>query len=885
MMRKLIVLLMFVLMVGFSAAYQLIDSENFQTYTAFSSGGNQSIFIGQADGKWNCTPTTYTFPYCTKCAVGGCAGTGNFTINNVAANKFLSIFDLGMDFATPKYYETSLDLFFENSSNFSSITQATDYIFRYDILLVSADATSGGDTYRSHFAMDYDRPIGGANDRLTIGLGGTNLAGNDTVLRRVHSYGVLPYGLNWATPGAPIAACDINDGNWHTIVGLYRVNSTYALNNWSVTVDGNLCYNLTGALRQFTASERFFTNELRVYARGGYWVNIDNISIWQANATENFTGDVPLESTSCSDSLDNDGDGYIDYPNDPQCTSYSDTLESPFDYTQCNNGVDDDSDSYIDLDDVSCNGSLTSSTEYPSQASLQAETPCLSEEFCLLNEKFPYTDNITLHDWEGSVAGFRVINTLGSGRLYFSGSDFDLEKAISHENTYNNVQVWFDLAMATKDDWSGNDSSIFYVRTQDIDGKNSTYLKFNLTQIDPLSTRCQIYAADGAGETLVATVFPALTASKIIGIELEIDQVLKTYQVNYRADGIWVEAATYDYADAMAGKVNSFSIGHNAFDSTKFDVYMDNINILGADTNFDTVCDEYEPPYYLVESFNGYLDPCDWVTSINIYNSGFLSLTQGTSSYYAQKTMDTITETNSRYVTVKFDMTVINITTPNSITFRLYDETDSNVFTLWWQDTGDNLFYSEYGVGYIASPFNLSTKYIVKAILDLKADSYDLYLNDTLVADNKGWTERYLNVESIKTVKFTSASSAFNLDNVNVFTSDATGNPLTPGSTIIKVIDNQTSVCGLVFKEDQPCVNDEDCETGDCLPNNICNHFDMTYCDENGHIRGNKCMFAGYSGCFFSSATEVMFDNFFYVLIAIILLIAVVYLGVMLRRK
>jgi hypothetical protein len=44
---------------------------------------------------------------------------------------------------------------------------------------------------------------------------------------------------------------------------------------------------------------------------------------------EDFVLSQPLPAAQCSDGIDNDGDGFVDYPADPGCTSASDTTESP----------------------------------------------------------------------------------------------------------------------------------------------------------------------------------------------------------------------------------------------------------------------------------------------------------------------------------------------------------------------------------------------------------------------------------------------------------------------------------------------------------------------------------------------------------------------------
>ncbi len=82
--------------------------------------------------------------------------------------------------------------------------------------------------------------------------------------------------------------------------------------------------------------------------------------IFHSNAD---TADVSVEITilECSDGLDNDGDGFIDYPNDPGCDSAIDDSEEEI--YQCSDGLDNDGDGFIDFpDDIGC-GSLTDDDE------------------------------------------------------------------------------------------------------------------------------------------------------------------------------------------------------------------------------------------------------------------------------------------------------------------------------------------------------------------------------------------------------------------------------------------------------------------------------------------------------------------------------------------
>lgn len=59
--------------------------------------------------------------------------------------------------------------------------------------------------------------------------------------------------------------------------------------------------------------------------------------------TDNSEHDATLP---CDDGVDNDGDGLIDYPNDPGCFNPAFNTESP----ACQDGIDNDGDGGIDFD-------------------------------------------------------------------------------------------------------------------------------------------------------------------------------------------------------------------------------------------------------------------------------------------------------------------------------------------------------------------------------------------------------------------------------------------------------------------------------------------------------------------------------------------------------
>lgn len=67
--------------------------------------------------------------------------------------------------------------------------------------------------------------------------------------------------------------------------------------------------------------------------------------------------------TACSDGIDNDGDTFIDYPNDPGCDSYSDADETD-PLPHCGDGLDNDADGLIDYpNDPGCSSSADTSED------------------------------------------------------------------------------------------------------------------------------------------------------------------------------------------------------------------------------------------------------------------------------------------------------------------------------------------------------------------------------------------------------------------------------------------------------------------------------------------------------------------------------------------
>jgi len=69
----------------------------------------------------------------------------------------------------------------------------------------------------------------------------------------------------------------------------------------------------------------------------------------------------PSERPDCRNARDDDGDGFADYPADPQCTNASD----PSERIDCSNGLDDDGDGLVDSADPGCANPLAPDRENP----------------------------------------------------------------------------------------------------------------------------------------------------------------------------------------------------------------------------------------------------------------------------------------------------------------------------------------------------------------------------------------------------------------------------------------------------------------------------------------------------------------------------------------
>jgi hypothetical protein len=882
-MGKTIIAAILVLIFCMSSSYAIrFAYEDFENYTAKLSSDNstfnRTLFFTETN-RWSCfgiSPPNCVVAYGSPASVGASYG-WQVSKLSPSGNHHLTLYAIYGD--ASNYYQVNLRY---NASPNITFQPNMTFVHQFMLRLVSNDfgRLSGADQLKGWAG--------------TSNLGFVIPGGSDNVeeVGRVITANSVNYSFTPSRDEPTTSTCDISDNSWHFITVSYITNDDCDYYSTQAYVDGILCFNATYTPYDYFCGTVYTFNEL-ISASATFAIDLDNLS-WY-NTTQNATPPSmpPTPTAQCNDTLENDGDGFIDYPQDPGCSSPSDTTESPYNYRQCNDGIDNDGDGNTDLADICCYGNLTTPTETCNlKPSMQPEGECIAVENCLLNEPFPYTDNVTQHSWYGNASRFKVLSLLGSGKMYFDNAgiaDFWLAKDITNANNFNTVQVWFDLSMATKSTWSGTTSSIFYVRLDDQDGKRITRLKFNLTQIDPLYTRCIVSADDGITETVIATIFPSLTNAGLVRFKLTIDQITKQYLISYLASGSWTDLPLYyDFYDATADKVQTFII-HDPYDSTKFDTYIDNINIVGSDVTYDTVCDVPVLPYYLQESFNGYLAVCGWSASNNIFFAGELAIGSDMTFYYAQKDFlspanaEPLSDTTGRYFTVVFDLKLADISGTSNWELRLYDNTGYNFFILYSAD--NDLLYNANNEGqYAVMDVPAGQSFHYKVRFDFETDTYDIYFNGTKIVTGAALINSFYDLQNVQTIKISSRYIGFTMDDLAIYTSDAAANPLIGSLPIVKPVQNETSMCGLFYSSPKSCTQDSDCITGDCQPGGKCNSFDMTYCDKNGYTRGNYCYLAGITNCAGTSVAKAAFANFLWVLLAIVILMGVVYLVVMLRK-
>ena len=128
----------------------------------------------------------------------------------------------------------------------------------------------------------------------------------------------------------------------------------------------------------------------------------------------------PRAFKECRDGIDNDGDGYTDWPSDPGCSSKNDVSELNSGF-ECDDGIDNDADGYVDSNDGGCSGPTDNDeTNCGDSVCEGAETQESCPEDCGYPNSCSDTDGGFVLNVEGTVNGY--LND-----EYYNHTDFCLD--------------------------------------------------------------------------------------------------------------------------------------------------------------------------------------------------------------------------------------------------------------------------------------------------------------------------------------------------------------------------------------------------------------------------------------------------------------------------
>ncbi|HII71147.1 TPA: PKD domain-containing protein [Candidatus Woesearchaeota archaeon] len=150
---------------------------------------------------------------------------------------------------------------------------------------------------------------------------------------------------------------------------------------------------------------------------------------------------------ACSDGQDNDGDGLVDYPADPGCTSAQDDDEYNAPLPACSDGLDNDGDGLVDMADPGCSGPSDNDEFNPSNVCPVAafewapDHPDMGETINLVstsadgnNDPLTYAwdvNNDGITDSTGSLAT-TVFNQAGSHPVTLTVSDGQCQDSVTN---------------------------------------------------------------------------------------------------------------------------------------------------------------------------------------------------------------------------------------------------------------------------------------------------------------------------------------------------------------------------------------------------------------------------------------------------------------------
>lgn len=567
---------------------------------------------------------------------------------------------------------------------------------------------------------------------------------------------------------------------------------------------------------------------------------------------------------------------------------------------QCNDGIDNDLDGFTDYpDDPSCSG-VTDNDEFPVDYSGQDEDDCLVILNCVIYDSIPYSDSPFLHGWYGGqISDAHITGFLGGFSIDLDTIDeFDIKENViiykdnQNTNNYNTLYGQFSISVIKESGGSPISQEPIYLGFLDSNDEGVAWIVLNISTYSPENFRAEMYAFDGNHWTFIDYIYFDDSDYGFFNIEFDLDEQNKKYQLQWTDfHGFHTNSGIYDYDSSGIGQISK-AMATNTLDRNDAKVLFNLIELTGTDqSELQTYCTTWTSPYHLKENFNGYMSQCDWNVNPDIFFYGKLSMQNEINNFMLYKIFDSY-ESNaiyyqkSRYATVKFNLTVYDDSDSlTALKLYLYDLSFNNAFVRASFNTNGNVYASENLVNtLIYDSLVTDVKKEVMIVIDLVDDEFDFYYDGVLRESNIGFHDEFLNVDYFNGIYIQSVNSHYVIDNLVVYESSDDGEESTNPIDIKPIPDATKSWCNLFSKSQTQCNDDSDCESDDCLPNGYCNHFDMTYCDEKGKTRGSYCVISAIAYCTLTSTGSIILDNFFLFLVFLVIMMGLIYVILILRH-
>ncbi len=258
------------------SAATLVDSEDFESYTIYNDSTPVDKFINESD-KWDCADVSKR-PSCITNQGSSKTTYAKYQIEEDACdNSYLHVYALQYPNATDDDYKY-IRLIWNNDNATQVGSSAHNYTLKYRFK-INAHQFGSFDNWPGYLnawsaLWTYTVTLGSQEFGLT-GTGGnwlSNMTGSTFAAIRGEYY------YDRLKPDEPDTNCYISDGMWHEITNYLKFNSTQYLINFSVYVDGELCWDRLTKYPYTTTSIPF--QQLSPYVRKIWDVSYDDIRIY-----------------------------------------------------------------------------------------------------------------------------------------------------------------------------------------------------------------------------------------------------------------------------------------------------------------------------------------------------------------------------------------------------------------------------------------------------------------------------------------------------------------------------------------------------------------------------------------------------------------------------